>query len=70
MTLEDLYYFYKEVERIINSDVSWKAKYDLIFSDNISQKLHFEWTDPDSSYQDDVLAFKQGFDEYMNRESK
>lgn len=56
----------KRARNIVDSKLSWKDKYDLIFSQSISQpifrffksmNLDFNYDDPDSSYEDDVLAF-------------
>ena len=68
MDLYTLLYLYGQVKRIIESDISWRAKYDLIFSSEISERLSFQWADPNGDYKDDILAFKTGFDEYMKVE--
>ncbi len=50
-------------ERIFNSSTSdWEAKYDLIFGLDIWQKIRkagysFEWSDPDTTYQEDITAY-------------
>ncbi len=51
-----------KARKIIESDKSWEEKYDLIFSEEISKKFSeilpsFEYYDPDSNYDDDVLAW-------------
>lgn len=51
-----------EAEKIINSKKPWAEKFDLIFSDEISRQFlavcpHFYYNDPDSSYEDDVMAW-------------
>lgn len=51
-----------DAQRIIDSPIEWETKFDLIFSDIISKKISelgilFEWCDPDTSYEDDVLAY-------------
>lgn len=56
---------YDRMGEIINSNRTWEEKYDLIFSEEISQKVPFDWYNPDMGYQDDVLAFVRAFDEYM-----
>lgn len=56
---------YKEAKEIFGSSISWEAKYDLIFSDRISKKVSFSWYDPDTSYEEDVMAFMDAFDHYM-----
>lgn len=68
LTLDELESIYKECVRIVNShSLSWEAKYDLIFSDNICQKTSglFQWYDPDTSYEEDVKAFYNAFRDYM-----
>ena len=55
---ETFNYIYK----IYYSNLSWEAKFDLIFSPQGSQKfrelaLGFDWYDPDTSYEEDVSAF-------------
>jgi len=69
ITFTELQQVYKDAKEIFESSISWKAKYDLIFSDNISKKVSFDWYDPDTSYEEDVTSFMKGFDSYMN-ESK
>ncbi len=52
---------------IIASKMSWVDKYNLIFSEDISYKFGFDWLDLDLDYKDDVLAFMEGFDKYMEK---
>jgi len=51
---------------ILQADVSWEDKYDLIFSEYVSIEalalFSFEWVDPDSTYEEDVTAFMKAFD--------
>lgn len=47
---------------ICDSSMSWKTKYEIIFSPEISQAIYetnvnFDYYDPDMDYQDDVVAF-------------
>lgn len=51
---------------IADPGLSWEQKYDLIFSDAVSRRLFdfckkhgltFEYYDPDTTYEDDVMAF-------------
>lgn len=49
-------------ENIVSSTKTWKEKYNLIFSEEISKAFlavcpSFEYYDPDCSYEDDVLAW-------------
>jgi len=59
---------YEIAKIIIVSKLSWKDKYNLIFSEEISQRFDFDWLDLDLDYKDDVLAFMDGFDKYMKKE--
>ena len=69
MTYEDKNKIYQRAKRIVdNSILSWEEKYDLIFSDEISKKFKFDWYDPDCGYQEDVMGYMSGFDEYMSRQ--
>ena len=50
----------READRISKSDASWETKYEIVFSEEISlrmEDLGFNWDDPDTSYELDVLAF-------------
>ena len=54
-----------EAHEIINSNLSLNVKYDLIFSDDMSAKVKLDYYDPDTSYEEDVLAWIGAFDEYL-----
>lgn len=60
---------YERAKRIVASDLDWSDKYDMIFSEEVSRKFDFDWCDPDCSYEDDVIAFMNGFDEYMRKQT-
>ena len=67
MELQRLYF---KAEGIIESDMSWEAKYDLIFSPDIYQNVRklargFDYYDPDTTYEEDVMAFFNDFKEYL-----
>jgi hypothetical protein len=62
---EELSKVYREANSIYESKLSDEAKYDLIFSKKISQKVPFSWYDPDTSYEEDVRYFMDAFREYM-----
>jgi len=52
----------REAREIANSEADWETKYDLIFSADISQTIFFlgisfDYCDPDSSYEEDVMAY-------------
>jgi hypothetical protein len=56
---------YNKAKKIVNSKLSWEAKYDLIFSDKISKKFNLNYYGPDTSYEEDVMAFMKALDSYM-----
>ena len=67
MELQRIYF---KAEIIVESDMSWEEKYDLIFSSEISQKVcklarGFDYYDPDTTYEEDVMAFFNSFKEYL-----
>jgi hypothetical protein len=62
---DELSRVYREANSIYESKLSDEAKYDLIFSKKISQKVPFSWYDPDTSYEEDVRCFMNAFREYM-----
>ena len=64
-TYKEIKRIYDRANKIVASDLDWGKKYDLIFSDDISKKVRFNYYDPDTSYREDVLAFMDGFDEYI-----
>lgn len=62
-----------KMDKIVNSEIDEKLKYNLVFSKNISDKIYkifkelnisFDYYDPDSSYEEDVLAFYQAVKSY------
>ena len=60
----------KKANDIYNDTLlSWEEKYDLIFSNEISKKvfslIHLGYYDPDTSYQEDVRAFINAFNDRM-----
>lgn len=59
---------YHKAKEIVASTLSWEEKYDKIFSEEISQQFSFEYYDPDTSYQEDVMAFMNALDEYMKKQ--
>ncbi len=72
LSYRELLDIYAEAKEIYNSGISWKAKYDLIFSDRISKRVRFDYYDPDTSYpavmttyEEDVTAFVMAFHDYM-----
>ena len=65
MTYKELKELHKRAKRIIESDLEWEIKYNMIFSEDMSQKVDFDWFDPDMDYEDDVRVWMNGFDEHM-----
>lgn len=68
--MDELHDIFAQIERIYYSDLSWEAKYDLIFSPTLSQRFYqiarsFDWYDPDADYEDDVSAFFYAAKSYM-----
>lgn len=64
-SFESLSKVYREANLVYESKLSDEAKYNLIFSKEISQKVPFSWYDPDTSYEEDVRYFMNAFREYM-----
>ena len=61
---------YFKAKNIVESDLSWEEKYDMIFCEEISKKAKklspsFDWYDPDTTYEEDVMAFFNSFTEYL-----
>jgi adenosine deaminase len=56
---------------VCDSDADWETKYDLIFSEEISVAVRatgvsFDPCDPDTSYQEDVLAYVEALVDKAN----
>ena len=53
---------------LVESDLTWEAKYDAVFGLRILDKLppgvNIEWCDPDSTYEDDVLAYYRALQDF------
>ena len=61
---------YFKAKTIVESDMSWESKYDLIFSEEISRKFSsiargFDYYDPDTTYEEDVMAWYNSAHEYL-----
>lgn len=57
---------YNKVRKIFDSDLDWEVKYDLIFTKEIQKAVVFDWNDPDAGYEEDVKAYMDGFENFMN----
>lgn len=63
--LLDMYSLTTYIENVAKSDVSPRLKYDLIFTNNVSSKVHemvdlrgtYGYYDPSTTYEEDVAAF-------------
>jgi hypothetical protein len=59
--LEEIKNLFSEMREIIEDPCDWDIKYVLIFSDAISKRMieltGLQYYDPDSSCEDDVMAF-------------
>lgn len=57
----------REVRRICDTDADWETKYDLVFSPDMSRRMsalyRLDYYDPDTSYEEDVLAFCRAVNE-------
>lgn len=57
----------REVQRICDTDASWETKYEVVFSAALSKRMYaicrFDYYDPDTSYEEDVLAFCRAVNE-------
>lgn len=57
----------REVRRICDTNASWETKYELVFSESVSCRLlrlvPVDWYDPDTTYEEDVLAFCRAVNE-------
>jgi len=68
LSISELIHIHKIATDIIEFEsISWKEKFELIFSDAISAKVKLTWHDPDEDYKDDVMAFMRAFDEEMEQ---
>lgn len=55
-----------------DKDDIWRALYDTVFSDNVSTRIYelypnFNYSDPDTTYCEDVTAFIDSFKEYAQQ---
>lgn len=66
LPLEQLLDLIKICEVVAESKTSWETKYDIIFSQSVSLKIYnlvrvcdfkFDYRDPDTSYEEDVMYF-------------
>lgn len=69
LVLTKLRNLHAQAREVFDSNLSWETKYSLIFSKHISCQvfdlISLDYYDPDTSYQEDVMAFMNAFDEAM-----
>lgn len=72
---EELQNFYEKLtkweEEAVLGELSWEDLYDIVFSKKVCKRIceilpNFNWCDPDTTYQEDVVAFISQFKEYFN----
>ena len=74
-TKQDIAYIIKDIKnQAWREEATWEEVYDKIFSEKISQQIFeefpdFHYSDPDTSYQEDVCAFVDAFCEYAGVEA-
>ena len=68
MNYEEKNKIYETAQRVVTSDLEWQDKYDMIFSDGISSMFSLDYYDPDTSYEEDVMAFMNALDEHMKKQ--
>jgi hypothetical protein len=68
MNYEEKKKIHERAKRIIASDLEWEEKYDMIFSEEVSRKFSLSYYDPDTSYEEDVMAFMNALDEHMRKQ--
>lgn len=66
----ELLELHMKAKEIVESNLSWEAKYDLIFSEQLSKRVFqiargFDYYDPDTTYEEDVMAFYDAFTLYV-----
>jgi len=65
MTNQELITLNNVCHGILESNLSWEEKYKLIFSKEISRTVQLNYYDPDISYENDVCAWVEAFDEFI-----
>ncbi len=69
----------KDVKTVINSELEWEIKYNIVFSETLSGKIYkelenidvkFDYYDPDTDYEDDVRAFANGLNNFLEENFK
>lgn len=55
-------YIADQADRVVAADIPWKTKFSFVFSDAIAGAvrdigIQVDWYDPDTSYEEDVMAY-------------
>lgn len=63
-----------QAEEILSSSISDETKFDVIFGMNIWQSIreegyHFEWCDPDTTYEEDVTAYVKALVQWRDNQT-
>lgn len=70
LSYEEKNTIFERAKRIVDSEeLTWEKKYDLIFSNEISDQFDLDYYDPDCDYEDDVRAFMNALEDYMKVEA-
>lgn len=68
-----------KIQKLINEDIDWETKYDLVFCENVSRRVFkllkelgvsFDYYDPDTSYEEDLRAFANALKEKVEELEK
>lgn len=70
----------EKVQKLVNQDdVDWELKFDLVFSPDVSRRIFqifdelnvsFDYYDPDTSYEEDVLALSTALEQKIQEIKK
>lgn len=69
--VEKFFEIFEHIQRIVDSPIEWSTKYDLVFSEAVSESIketgiRIDWSDPDMDYEDDVRAYFGALEEKAN----
>lgn len=72
-SLDEVIKIYNKALKIQESEkMDWEEKFEIIFSDDISGKIiqELDYYDPDASEEEDIDAFMNAFDRYIDRQEE
>lgn len=76
---QELLIINNKIQKLIDENVSWEIKYDLVFCENVSRRVFtllkelnvsFDYYDPDTSYEEDLMAFANALKEKLEKLEK